>query len=135
MAALSLSTRELARLADQLFEVFAAASDKERVEHLDALLSSSKPRPHLEHNGRQHVVYWEATDSQAAAEAACALSLVNLVVEEERSRAPVGTCQAATCEDVFVDRSHARSRRYCSTKCQTRTKVAAFRARHREEPT
>lgn len=121
------------RLADEFFEVFAAKSGKERAVQLDALLSSS-PRPHLEDNGYQHCVSWETEDLRTAAEAAWGLSLVNLLVEDERSRAAVGMCQASNCEDVYIDRSRARSRRFCSTTCHTRKKVAAFRARHRGEP-
>ena len=40
-------------------------------------------------------------------------------------------CAAADCDDVLVDLSKNRSRRYCGTACSNRVNVAAFRARRR----
>jgi predicted RNA-binding Zn ribbon-like protein len=41
------------------------------------------------------------------------------------------TCAAADCDDVLVDLSKNRSRRFCGTSCANRTNVAAYRARKR----
>jgi predicted RNA-binding Zn ribbon-like protein len=41
------------------------------------------------------------------------------------------TCDADDCDDVLVDLSKNRSRRYCGTACSNRVNVAAFRARRR----
>ena len=38
-------------------------------------------------------------------------------------------CDAPDCDDVVVDLSKNRSRRYCSASCSNRVNVAAFRAR------
>jgi hypothetical protein len=38
-------------------------------------------------------------------------------------------CDAARCEDLFLDSTRNRTQRFCSTACQNRTKVAAHRAR------
>jgi predicted RNA-binding Zn ribbon-like protein len=38
-------------------------------------------------------------------------------------------CEAARCEDLFLDSTRNRTQRFCSTACQNRTKVAAHRAR------
>jgi predicted RNA-binding Zn ribbon-like protein len=43
----------------------------------------------------------------------------------------LGVCSAAGCDRVFIDRSRNGARRFCSAACQSRTKAAAFRARHR----
>ncbi|MGH3454660.1 MAG: CGNR zinc finger domain-containing protein, partial [Nocardioidaceae bacterium] len=43
----------------------------------------------------------------------------------------LGVCQAAGCEQVFVDTSPNQSRRYCSDRCSSRANVAAYRARRR----
>ena len=40
------------------------------------------------------------------------------------------SCGADGCEQVLVDLSRNRSRRFCSTGCANRTHVAAFRSRH-----
>jgi predicted RNA-binding Zn ribbon-like protein len=38
-------------------------------------------------------------------------------------------CAAAQCDDVLVDLSKNRSRRFCSIACANRTNVAAYRTR------
>jgi predicted RNA-binding Zn ribbon-like protein len=38
-------------------------------------------------------------------------------------------CAADHCEDVHVDLSKNRSRRFCSVACANRTNVAAYRVR------
>lgn len=126
-------TDELTSLADEVFEVFAADSGADRVKTLDALLAKARPTPHLELDNSSHLVSWEVSDPMLAVQGAVALALVELLVGEDESSSPLGICQAKRCTDVFVDRSHAGSRRFCSTTCQTRTKVAAFRARRRSQ--
>jgi predicted RNA-binding Zn ribbon-like protein len=44
----------------------------------------------------------------------------------------LGTCAAEGCDQVFVDVSRNRSKRFCDTACAARTKQAAYRARQRE---
>jgi predicted RNA-binding Zn ribbon-like protein len=39
-------------------------------------------------------------------------------------------CAADDCDDVHIDLSRNRSRRFCSTACANRTNVAAYRIRH-----
>jgi predicted RNA-binding Zn ribbon-like protein len=58
-----------------------------------------------------------------------AMAFVDVVRQGELDRLRV--CGAADCEDVLVDLSKNRSRRYCSTGCLNRTNVSAFRARQR----
>nr|WP_241248364.1 CGNR zinc finger domain-containing protein [Nocardioides sp. KC13] len=41
----------------------------------------------------------------------------------------LGVCQADPCDRVFVDTSKNAGRRFCSTRCQSRVKAAAHRAR------
>ncbi|MDP9220492.1 MAG: CGNR zinc finger domain-containing protein [Actinomycetota bacterium] len=60
-----------------------------------------------------------------AVEAAMALS--DVIRHQEISR--LQTCAARDCEDVLVDLSKNRSRRFCSTSCANRTNVAAYRLR------
>ena len=56
-----------------------------------------------------------------------AMALVDVVRQGELDRLLV--CEADDCDDVHVDLSKNRSRRYCSTACSNRVNVAAFRAR------
>jgi predicted RNA-binding Zn ribbon-like protein len=53
---------------------------------------------------------------------------IALAVQEhghERLRA----CTSSPCQDVFVDTSRNKSRRFCSDRCANRYNVAAFRSR------
>jgi predicted RNA-binding Zn ribbon-like protein len=43
----------------------------------------------------------------------------------------LGVCTAPDCDRVFVDSSRNAGRRFCSTRCQSRVKAAAHRARLR----
>ena len=56
-----------------------------------------------------------------------AMAFVDVVRQGELDRLAV--CGADDCDDVLVDLSRNRSRRYCSTGCANRVNVAAFRAR------
>ena len=56
-----------------------------------------------------------------------AMALVDVIRQNEYGRLQV--CAADDCDDVLVDLSKNRSRRFCSTSCSNRTNVAAFRAR------
>jgi predicted RNA-binding Zn ribbon-like protein len=61
---------------------------------------------------------------------AAALGIV-LTVQEygyERLRA----CESSPCQDVFVDTSRNKLRRFCSERCANRYNVAAFRGRNKE---
>ena len=57
-------------------------------------------------------------------------SVAALVTREDPAR--VRTCVGEGCTLVFLDRTKAGRRRYCSSAlCGNRAKVAAFRARRR----
>jgi predicted RNA-binding Zn ribbon-like protein len=79
-----------------------------------------------------HATAAEATLAERMAVEA-AMALIDVVRQGELDRLLV--CDADGCEDVLVDLSKNRSRRYCSTSCSNRTNVAAFRARRARGPT
>ena len=56
-----------------------------------------------------------------------AMAMVDVVRAGELDRLRV--CDAPDCDDVLIDLSKNRSRRYCSSTCSNRVNVAAFRAR------
>jgi predicted RNA-binding Zn ribbon-like protein len=58
-----------------------------------------------------------------------AMAMVDVIRADEMSR--LETCAADDCDDVVLDLSRNRSRRYCSTTCGNREAVAAYRARQR----
>ncbi len=58
-----------------------------------------------------------------------AMAFVDVIRSKELDR--LGVCAASGCDDVLVDLSRNRSRRFCGASCMNRTNVAAYRARVR----
>ncbi|SKB08278.1 CGNR zinc finger domain-containing protein [Aeromicrobium choanae] len=56
-----------------------------------------------------------------------AMAMIDVIRADEMHR--LGTCAASDCEDVVVDFSRNRSRKFCSTTCGNREAQAAYRAR------
>jgi predicted RNA-binding Zn ribbon-like protein len=61
--------------------------------------------------------------------ALCAFGLLEGIREFGYSR--FGICSGAPCRCVYVDRSRARARRYCSELCADRVNQARYRSRRR----
>lgn len=129
--------RVLRRFQRDLRPVFEAASDGDEttvVETLNALLAKHPVTPHVAGHDAQswHLHVSDRTSSVADLLAAEALMGLAVVVCDVGATRP-GVCQSAGCDDVFVDTSPNRSRRYCSERCASRANVAAYRARRRAE--
>jgi predicted RNA-binding Zn ribbon-like protein len=58
-----------------------------------------------------------------------AMAMIDVIRADEMSR--LDRCAADDCDDVVLDLSRNRSRRYCSTTCGNREAVAAYRARQK----
>ncbi|WP_104434609.1 CGNR zinc finger domain-containing protein [Kineococcus xinjiangensis] len=122
-------------LRPRLRAVWAAAaeeSEEPAVEVVNALLREGGALPQLvRHDGWGYHVHATGPDSPLAARMAveAAMALVDVIRTQELGR--LRTCAAAHCDDVLVDLSKNRSRRFCNTTCSNRTNVAAFRARRR----
>jgi predicted RNA-binding Zn ribbon-like protein len=106
------------------------------VEHLvaevNAMLREGRALPQLvSHDGWDPHLHATAPDAPLADRIAveAAMALVDVVRSDELARLQV--CAAPDCDDVLVDLSKNRSRRYCGTGCANRVNVAAFRARQR----
>ena len=56
-----------------------------------------------------------------------AMAMIDVIRANELAR--FGICAADDCEDIVLDLSRNRSRRFCSTTCGNREAVAAYRAR------
>ncbi|GAA3543309.1 hypothetical protein AFL01nite_10910 [Aeromicrobium flavum] len=56
-----------------------------------------------------------------------AMAMIDVIRADEMDR--LGTCAASDCDDVVVDFSRNRSRKFCSTTCGNREAQAAHRAR------
>ena len=116
-------------LRPRLRELWAVDTEG-AVELVNALLAEADALPQLvRHDGwswHLHATPPEAPlATRMAVEAAMAMVDVLRADELERLR----TCAADDCEDVVVDLSKNRSKRYCDGGCGNRANVAAYRAR------
>jgi predicted RNA-binding Zn ribbon-like protein len=101
------------------------------IARLNALLAQTGATPQIaQHHGRGPHIHVSSASSPLADRMAAhfAMGLVWLVVGGEAGR--LRSCASPGCNDVFVDLSRNRSRRYCDSKtCGNRMHVAAYRAR------
>jgi predicted RNA-binding Zn ribbon-like protein len=102
---------------------------------VNTLLKEANALPQLvKHDGWDYHLH--ATPPEApladrmAVEAAMAFTDVIRSGQLERLR----LCAAADCDNVHVDLSKNRSRRFCSNLCANRTNVAAYRTRQAAQP-
>lgn len=100
------------------------------VELVNDLLAKAQAVPRLvDHDGLGWHVHATPDDAplaeRMAVEAAVAAIDVIRAGELERLR----VCEAQDCDDVVVDLSRNRSRRYCEGGCAARAHTAAYRAR------
>ena len=103
------------------------------VEIVNALLREARALPQLVKHDEFPSYHLHATSPEQpladrmAVEAA--MAIVDVVRTGELDRLRV--CAADDCEDVVVDLSKNRSRRFCDSGCGNRANVAAYRARQR----
>jgi predicted RNA-binding Zn ribbon-like protein len=115
------------RLA-QLWDV----DDDGAVEIVNTLLREGNALPQLvKHDTWDYHLHATGPDTPLADRMAveAAMAMVDVIRMGELGR--LQTCAAADCDDVLVDLSKNRSRRFCGTSCANRTNVAAYRARKR----
>jgi predicted RNA-binding Zn ribbon-like protein len=102
------------------------------VELVNQMLSEARAVPQL---SRHDDFDWHihAIDAQAPLDTRIlvetAMAMIDVIRADEMSR--LSTCADDTCDDVVLDLSRNRSRRFCSTTCGNRNAVAAYRARQR----
>lgn len=122
--------RSVQRELNALVDASAAGDGPEVVSLLNDLLSKNPIRPrvsgHDESTWHLHVNDQNATVAETLISESL-LGLAILVGEEGATR--LGRCAAEGCAGAFVDTSANSSRRFCSTRCATRTNVAALRRR------
>ncbi|MFJ6114427.1 CGNR zinc finger domain-containing protein [Agrococcus sediminis] len=88
-------------------------------------------RPHLvRHDGSDWHLHGLPAGSPIADRLAvdAAMAIADLVRADDLERCR--RCADSRCDRMHLDLSRNRSRRFCSTTCQSRTNVAAFRSRH-----
>ena len=122
---------EVRALRPQLRELWRL-EEQELVAALNRILRDAEALPQLvDHDGigwHVHAVHEEAPlATRMAVEAA--MALIDVVRAGELDR--LKTCAADDCEDLVVDLSRNRSRRFCDGGCGNRENVRAYRDRQR----
>jgi predicted RNA-binding Zn ribbon-like protein len=122
---------DLMVVAQKLLAIFSTLDTEKAVSLLNDLLKeyASAPRLsshgnsswhiHVDSNDRAPWDEWLATSST--------LALAILLAEKQRN--PGGLCASPTCRRPFIDLGKGGGRSYCSPKCATRERVAAYRKR------
>lgn len=122
---------ELVAAIRRLTVVLRTADVDAAAERLNELLAECAARPRLtRHGGHPWHLHVDRADDTGWGEwfvTSSALALAQLL--SERGRLAWGECAAPGCAALFLDTGPGSPRRFCSTACATRTRVAAHRAR------
>jgi predicted RNA-binding Zn ribbon-like protein len=105
-------------------------TEDEAVRLVNTLLRDAKALPQLlKHDGWEYHIHATSPDAPLADRMAvdAAMALADLIRFGELAR--LRYCAAGDCDDVLVDLSKNRSRRFCSLTCANRVNVAAYRSR------
>jgi predicted RNA-binding Zn ribbon-like protein len=110
----------------QLWEM----SQDEAVAVVNELLAESRALPQLvRHDGWEYHIHATSPDAPLADRMAVdvAMAMADVIRAGELGR--LRYCAAVDCENVLVDLSKNRSRRFCGLTCANRVNVAAYRSR------
>jgi len=124
---------EVREIRTQLRRLWQVRDRDAAVPIINAMLAAADARPfltrHDEWDWHLHVTPPDAPLAQRIA-AEAAMAFLELVRADDWSRLKL--CAAEDCDDVLVDLSKNRSKRYCADgNCGNRAAVAAYRARRR----
>lgn len=118
--------------AARLREVLGAATAGEAAALLNRLLAESARAPRLtSHEGSSswHLHVDSGDDAPWGEWFLTSSAMALAVLLADHQRVPGGLCAAARCGRPFLDVGGGSPRRYCSTRCATRERVAAHRSR------
>jgi predicted RNA-binding Zn ribbon-like protein len=105
-------------------------AEDEAVAVVNTLLRDASALPQLvKHDGWEYHIHATSPDAPLADRMAvdAAMAFADVIRADELAR--LRLCAALDCEDVLVDLSKNRSRRFCSLTCANRVNVAAYRSR------
>jgi predicted RNA-binding Zn ribbon-like protein len=117
------------RLRARLARLWEMAAD-EAVELVNTLLRDASALPQLvKHDGWDYHIHATSPGAPLADRMAvdAAMAIADVIRSGELARLRV--CAAEACDDVLVDLSKNRSRRFCGLSCANRVNVAAYRSR------
>jgi predicted RNA-binding Zn ribbon-like protein len=117
------------RMRERLQSLWSMTKD-EVADLVNTLLRDANALPQLvKHDGWDYHMHATSADAPLADRMAvdAAMGFADMIRSDELERLRV--CAADDCDDVLVDLSKNRSRRFCSLTCANRVNVAAYRSR------
>lgn len=119
-------------MAVELRELFTASSASEAIRRLnDSLAPRSMRLRVVDDVGQPFHVHVEAASGSAIDDLMAEFLIAATRVVDRFGEPRFGCCAADRCDVVFVDTTKNASRRYCTERCASRTKMALVRARAR----
>ncbi len=125
---------EAHQLRSQLRDLWTANQPSALIEVLNSLLIHSPVVLEVETDEKNglHITY-KPHSNLSVMQQLTTKSVFGLVtVLENYGLERMGTCMADPCQDVFIDVSRNRSRRFCSDRCANRYNIAAYRERNQD---
>jgi hypothetical protein len=120
---------ELKAVSYKLYGVFATEAIDDAAECINAVLSGYASPPRLSAHGKTawhlHVDHDDHAPWAEWFAASSALALAVLLAEKQYN--PAGLCASVSCGRPFIDLGKGGGRSYCSPRCATRERVAAYR--------
>jgi predicted RNA-binding Zn ribbon-like protein len=120
-------------LREAIRPVFAAPDDATAASVVNTLVSQAGVTPRLtDHDGYDWHIHYFTPGASLADHLAidCGMALAHVIAAGETER--LRRCEAPDCDQVLVDLSRNRSKRYCDARtCGNRLHVAAYRERQR----
>lgn len=117
--------------ARAVFEAVSAGDVPRSVALVNSLLTDTGARPVLDEFGDgEYHLHFHGPDTTFARGWAAGIASGLAMALGGDIRRRIGVCAAPACDRVYVDASRNSGRRFCSTRCQSRVKASAHRARH-----
>ncbi|MDK1472817.1 CGNR zinc finger domain-containing protein [Streptomyces sp. 549] len=125
----------LRRAVVRMSAVLAETDVDRAAQALNQLLDACGARPRLtRHDGHGWHLHVDRGDEAGWDEWFVASSSMALAQRlSEHGRLTWGVCAAAGCSAYYLDDAPGSPRRYCSTRCASRARVAAHRSRRRRD--
>ena len=122
------AVRRLRPRLERLWEMDSDAA----AEFVNTLLREANALPQLvKHGSWDYHLHATPPDAPLADRMAVEAAMAFADVIRSRQLERLRLCAADDCDNVHVDLSKNRSRRFCGTSCANRTNVAAYRTRQR----
>jgi predicted RNA-binding Zn ribbon-like protein len=125
------------QLRDELREIFMWIESGEVrgkiVDAINVMLSGAVVSVRAENNDGWHLEYSPADRSPIISKLAVKMGIGLTLALQQHGPERLKMCKAQPCEEVFIDLSKNKSRRFCGERCANRYNVANFRERQRSD--